>query len=317
MKFYHKLLFQTKISTLYYLSAFLLAFLFADGLRAQDNKQVKKDYVRMGALASTVMGIDLKDADAAFKIWTDTFTKRLKAKKVFDFTFEYKMYDNVEDLKKDINSGYINYFNVSTEAYYQLDLNSDFIPFLSGTNHPSQNFTYYYLVTSVKNNIKDLKQLEGKKICISRFNEHLIGSYWIKSLVRDEVGAALYKTINFQTINQNENEDLLSVFFNKSDYAVISQSAFDIACELNPEIRKRIKILRSSGPVVNGLFVYRKGINPNTVKAIKEIALDIHLDNEGKQILNLFKIHKIISITKDDLIECENIITKYNKYFKK
>ena len=45
---------------------------------------MSKDNVRMGALANMVASIDIKDADAAFKIWTDSFIRRLKAKNVYD-----------------------------------------------------------------------------------------------------------------------------------------------------------------------------------------------------------------------------------------
>lgn len=283
---------------------------------AQKGESIKKDFVRMGALTNTVVGVELKDADAAFKIWTDVLVKKFKAKNVYDFTFEYKMYENIDGLKNDIKTGLINYFNVPTQDYFYLNLGSDFIPFLSGTNHPKQKFTHYYLVTSSNNKIKDLKELVSKKVNISKSIIDQIGAIWLKTVLRDEMGARLYKSVNLQTVNNNENEDLLAVFFNKTDYALVSQSTFDLASELNPSLLKKVQIIRSSGNLVTGLFVYRKGMNSNTIKVIKDIVSDLHNDNEGRQILNLFKISKIIPIDKDDLTECEKVINKYNKYFK-
>lgn len=283
----------------------------------QDKDQIKKDVVRLGALANMVAGVDIKDADAAFKIWTDILVKKFKAKDVYDFTFEYKMYDNISDLKKDINKKYINYFNVSTEAYFQLNNGNEFIPFLSGSNHPKQKFTYYYLITSINNTTKDLKDLVGKKINIAKSYNDQIGQIWLKSLIRDEIGANLYKSVKFQNVNDNDNEDLFAVFFNKTDYALVSQSSFELACEMNPSIGKKVKIVRSSGSLLTGIFVYRKGMKQNTIKVIKDIVSDLHNDTEGKQILNLFKISKIVPITTDDLSECEKVINKYHKYFSK
>lgn len=294
-----------------------LQFLIVELSLAQDKDHLKKDFVRMGAMTNTVVGVELKDADAAFKIWTDVLVKKFKAKNVYDFTFEYKMYENIDGLKNDIKTGLINYFNVPVQDYFYLNLGKDFIPFLSGTNHPKQKFTYYYLVTSSKNKIKDLKELEGKKVNISKSINYQIGATWLKTVLRDEMGTRLYKSVNLQTVNDNENEDLLAVFFNKTDYALVSQSTFDLASELNPSLLKKVQIIRSSGNLVTGLFVYRKGMNSNTIKVIKDIVSDLHNDNEGRQILNLFKISKIIPITSDDLAECEKVINKYNKYFNK
>lgn len=284
---------------------------------AQEKESIKKDIVRMGALTNTVVGIDLKDADAAFKIWTDVLVKKFKAKNVYDFTFEYKMYGNINSLKNDIKTGLINYFNVPIQDYFSLNLGKDFIPFLSGTNHPKQKFTYYYLVTSSMNKAKDLKELEGKKVNISKSIFDQIGGTWLKTVLRDEMGARLYKTLNFQTVNDNENEDLLSVYFNKTDCAIVSQSTYELACEMNPSIGKKVKVLQNSGPLLAAIFVYRKGMNQNTIKVIKDIVSDLHNDNEGRQILNLFRISKIIPITSDDLAICEKVINKYHKYFNK
>lgn len=303
-----------------FINSFYLILLFqlliVEFSLAQDKDHLKKDFVRMGALTNTVVGVELKDADAAFKIWTDVLVKKFKAKNVYDFTFEYKMYENIGGLKNDIKTGLINYFNVPTQDYFYLNLGSDFIPFLSGTNHPKQKFTHYYLVTSSNNKIKDLKELVSKKVNISKSIIDQIGAIWLKTVLRDEMGARLYKSVNLQTVNNNENEDLLAVFFNKTDYALVSQSTFDLASELNPSLLKKVQIIRSSGNLVTGLFVYRKGMNSNTIKVIKDIVSDLHNDNEGRQILNLFKISKIIPIDKDDLTECEKVINKYNKYFK-
>jgi len=295
----------------------LLQFLIVEFCLAQDKDHLKKDFVRMGAMTNTVIGVELKDADAAFKIWTDVLVKKFKAKNLYDFTFEYKMYETIDGLKKDIKTGLINYFNVPTQDYFYLSLGSDFIPFLSGTNHPKQKFTQYYLVTSTSNKIKDLTELGNKKVSISKSIIDQIGAIWLKTVLRDEMGSRLYKSVNLQTVNNNENEDLLAVFFNKTDYALVSQSSFEFACEMNPAIAKKVKIVRSSGPLLTGIFVYRKGMNQNTIKVIKDIVSDLHNDNEGRQILNLFKISKIIPITADDLSECEKVINKYHKYFSK
>lgn len=299
-----------------WLIALSLSTSFIDVI-AQNKDQVKKDYVRMGALAKMVTGVDLKDADAAFKIWTDILVKKFKTKNVYDFTFEYKMYENISELNNDINKKYINYFNVPTEAYFQLNKNNEFIPFLSGTNHPNQKFSTYYLVSTQNNSFNDLKDLGGKKINTSKSFEDQISLIWLKSLLKEELGSKFYKSINFQSINDNDNEDLLAVFFNKTDFALVSQSTFDLACELNPSIAKKVKIIRKSGPLLSGVFVYRKGMNQNTIKAIRDIVSDLHNDNEGRQILNLFKISKIIPITSDDLSESEKVINKYHKYFSK
>lgn len=298
------------------LKILLLSILLSSSVISQSADKNKKDIVRMGALADMVIGVDLKEADAAFKIWTDTFIKRLHAKNVYDFTFEYKMYEDVNSLKKDLKNNHIDYFNVSTESYFDLNPDGEFVPFLSGTNNLKDNFMYYFLVTSVNNKTDDPKQFINKKILVSKSNLNSMGNIWLKSFLRENLSEKLYNSVSFNTSNQNENEDLLAVFFGRADYALISSGAYDLACELNPSIKNKIRILKKSGALLNGIFVYRKGMNPSTLKVIRDITTDFHNDNEGRQILNLFKISKIVTISDADLIESINLLNKYHKYFK-
>ncbi len=291
------------------------AFSFNESF-CQSNNTLKKQVVRLGALSNIIDGVDIKDAEAAFKIWTDSFLKRLRNKKIYDFDFEGKIYSDLKTLKADIDNRSINFFNVSTVEYFSLIDRAKFIPFLSGTNHSSENFDVYLLITNNNNNIKELKDLKNITISVPKSIEHSIGDYWLRTVLREDLGKDKFKSLSFLTSKQKDSEAMLSVFFGKTDYVLITESSFDLGCELNPTLKSKIKILKRSGNLLNGVFAYRVGTDPTTVKSIADVAIDIHKDVEGKQILNLFKIQKIIRVSEKDIIESEAIINKYNKYFK-
>lgn len=282
----------------------------------QSNSNLKKQVVRLGALSNIIDGVDIKDAEAAFKIWTDSFLKRLRNKRIYDFDFEGKIYSDLKSLKADVDNKSINFFNVSTIEYFSLVDRAKFIPFLSGTNHPSHNFDVYLIITNVNNHVDDLKQLKNVSISIPKSIEKSIGNHWLKSLLREELGKTNFNSISFLSSKQKDSEAMLSVFFDKTDYVLITESSFDLGCELNPSLKSKIKILQRSENLLNGVFAYRVGTDPYTVKSISDVAIDIHKDIEGKQILNLFKIQKIIQVTEKDIVESEAVINKYNKYFK-
>lgn len=290
---------------------------FTGTVYSQSNSNIKRDVVRMGSLSSFIDGVDIKDAEAAFGLLTNSFVKRMKAKKIYDFDFEGKMYENVNLLKKDIENRSLNYYNVPTSVYFDINEKNEFTPFLTGSNHLSNKFTYYLLITNVKNPTNDLSNIVNQNISIPQSIENSIGTIWLKNTLREQLGAKSYKTVSLITKNQNESEDLLSVFFGKTNYSLISEGAFELACELNPSLKRKIKIIKKSTGLINGVFVHRIGINQTTIKVIEDIAVDIHNDIEGKQILNLFKIQNILRISKDDLSESENVINKYKTYFNK
>lgn len=301
--------------SLFLLLFFLVAINFNKS-NCQSDDNIKKQVVRLGALNNIIDGIDVKDADAAFKILTDSFLKRLKNKKIYDFDFGGKIYPDLKTLKKDVDNRDINFFNVSTIEYFDLIDRANFKPFLSGTNDPDNKSDIYLLITNNKNQINDINQMKNVSISIPKRIENSIGAYWLKAMLREALGKTDYKSLTFLTSKQSDSEAMLSVFFGKSTYVLISENSFNLGCELNPSLKSKIKILNKSGQLLNGVFAYRVGSDPSTVKAITDVALDIHKDVEGKQILNLFKIQRIVSITENDLLESKEVINKYNKYFK-
>ena len=293
----------------------LLILLLFEPVIAQSNETLNKDIVRLGGIADMVDGVELKDAEAAFKILTNSFVKRLKEQKIYDFNFEGKMYSDLNSMQKDIENGYIQYFNVSSYDYFRFYHRKEFVPFLSGMHHPSENSVHYLLVTSLKNQKIELKQLSNQKISIPRSIQKSVGFYWLKANLRNELGAKLYKTINLQLSSQSENEDLLSLFFGKTDYVIISEGTFNVACELNPSIKSKVRIIKKSEGFLNGVFVYKQGLNSQTITAIQDIAVNLHNDTNGKQILSLFKMYKISRVKKEQLDETEKVINLYNKFF--
>jgi len=282
----------------------------------QSNNPLTKQVVRLGALSNIIDGVDIKDAEAAFKIWTDSFLKRLRNKKIYDFDFEGKIYSDLKTLKADVDNKSINFFNVSTIEYFSLIDRAKFIPFLSGTNHSSENFDIYLLITNNYNSINELKDLKNITVSVPKSIEHSIGDYWLRTVLREDLGKDKFKSLSIVTSKQKDSEAMLSVFFGKTDYVLITESSFDLGCELNPTLKSKIKILKRSGNLLNGVFAYRVGTDLTTVKSIADVAIDIHKDVEGRQILNLFKIQKIIRVSEKDIIESEAIINRYNKYFK-
>ncbi len=226
------------------------------------------------------------------------------------------MYADLKLLKADIDNKRIHFFNLSLIDYLSFSDKNNFVPILTGTNNLYENFDNYLLVTNSKNPKNELKELKKVSISIPKELEQSIGTYWLKSILRERLGKKVYSTLSFLITKQSDSELMLSVFFNKTDYVLVSKSSFELGCELNPSLKSKIKVLNSSGPLVSAVFLYRVGTDPTTIKSLIDVAVDMYKDVEGKQILNLFKIQRIVPITEKDISESEEIIKKYNKYFK-
>jgi ABC-type phosphate/phosphonate transport system substrate-binding protein len=283
---------------------------------SQSKTEIQTKVVRLGGLPGLIEGVKLEDADAAFKILTDSFVKGLKQKKGVSFDFTGKMYKNLATLIDELNSKKINYFYVSFIDYFKINAKSEYIPFIKGSKNGTDKFTNYILITHFGNEKNQLANLRNQKISIPNSDDINMGIYWIKTKLREYLGEKEFNSIDFQQTQQNESKLTLSVFFGKTDYALVTQHTYNLIAELNPSIKDKIKILVQSEALAASIFAYRKGEDQETVKVIKEVALDIHKTTEGKQILNLFKTERLFEVFPDDIRTSERLITKYNKFFK-
>ena len=123
------------------------------------------------------------------------------------------------------------------------------------------------------------------------------------------------KTINFESTLISESNLLLGVFFGKYKCAVVSQSVYDVVCELNPKVKSDIEILATSGNLINNFFARKKNISNSTSEILDVYATDLNENNDGRQILNLFKVNRVEKISKNDIEETKKLIQKHKVTF--
>ncbi|HMN24110.1 MAG TPA: hypothetical protein PKE38_06405 [Ignavibacteriaceae bacterium] len=113
-----------------------------------------------------------------------------------------------------------------------------------------------------------------------------------------------------------QNQIYFWEFFGKYKCAVVSQSVYDVVCELNPRVKSDITILATSGNLINNFFARKKDIPSSTIEILDIYATDLNEDGDGRQILSLFKVNRVEKIYKNDIEETRKIIQKHKSFFK-
>jgi len=110
---------------------------------------------------------------------------------------------------------------------------------------------------------------------------------------------------------QNGGQAILKLFFKKSDIAVVSQATFDMAAELNPQVKERLEpYMKADLPI--GSFTYiRRGIDPRLYRTIIEHALKMPDTPRGKQVLILFQTDTVEVCNVHDLDSTERFYKMY------
>ena len=110
----------------------------------------------------------------------------------------------------------------------------------------------------------------------------------------------------------------LQVFFGQADAALVSKAAFDLACELNPQLTKKVAVLSESPPLITAFFMFRPITNrkeswPKVEKAI----LDLHKTPGGRQLLTIIQSRKMVKWDPSVLDGTIEFIKKHRQLVKK
>lgn len=142
------------------------------------------------------------------------------------------------------------------------------------------------LVLGRKEDKRDLKErLKGSLA----FNEDLSIDLFIKTL-RLEHGIKNAEPILKTT---NHQQSILKLFFQKADLALVDLASYQLAIQLNPQIKEKTVILQSTPLSLESLGYFHKNISDGFRKKIFDAAHYINNSERGSQFLVLLRASKI------------------------
>ncbi len=282
-------------------------------LGQQETATAEKYLMRIGATQTYSMDVKLQDLNAAFKLWTNLYAKRLSENHNIEGNVEFKLYESIKHLESDINENKIDLINLPIQEYSRLTRNEHFEPTLTG-NTTENKFTQFVLLANKSSGLETIRNLEGKNIIMPEAGLSELMKIWLQvELYKNE----LPDIGNFFNSIQNtakENMAIYSVFFNKIDCALVRKSTFDISSELNPQIKSNLRVISVSPEFIANLIAIRKGYDPDVKKLIIEETTKFHLKPEDKQVLTLFKFARMHELNEEDMENVEELFDEYKKY---
>ena len=88
-------------------------------------------------------------------------------------------------------------------------------------------------------------------------------------------------------MTENPSKAILQVFFRQTDAALVTVDAFDLTCELNPQLRRDLVVLASSPPFITAFLIFRPGYRLR--EKFETALLDLHMTPGGRQVLTVFQ----------------------------
>ena len=83
----------------------------------------------------------------------------------------------------------------------------------------------------------------------------------------------------------------------------MAESSFDVMSELNPQLRRDLRVLARSRPLVPAILCFRADFESPEKERVLTALRELHKTPAGEQVLMIFQSEELVSIDEDPLRE--------------
>ncbi|MBX3007345.1 MAG: PhnD/SsuA/transferrin family substrate-binding protein [Melioribacteraceae bacterium] len=279
-------------------------------------QESKKKQITLGFYSSIVEEQNANELVESFKIWGEAIQKHSQDESFSKATINYNIYLTQKEFYDAIKSRQVEFVNLSSLDFYNMKLQNIVTPLLAPNKMASSKYIRYLLIShssSTVNTVSDIKS--GEIIVPNSYSLNLMKT-WINVELKEKQTKPFKGKISITAKKQTENEALYGVFFKKNEYCVVNHSTFMIACELNPQLKKSLKLIATSPDLINNFLANIKGTDPAIVEILVQEGIQLQKHVWGKQLLDLMQAESMHKISLQDMFETEKMIIKYNSFYK-
>jgi phosphonate transport system substrate-binding protein len=282
------------------------SFAYADRNGGSDSAATRMpSHLRVGYTIDKFSDVDVNDAKAAVKVWMDMIVKRRGAAT----KTELLTYQDLPSLEKAIRDKKIDLVFLYPEEYLEIKNRIPFEPVAIST--PLNDLVKRFSVLVRKDRgIQEVRGLRGRGILVERSENSGLLNLWFETLLmREGALSARDFFLNVRETNKT-SQAVLPVFFGQADACVVSHSAFGIMTELNPQLSQEIAVIALSAGYIRGVVCMSTSFHEKYGGLVEEI-LSIHAEAQGKQILTLIKVNRMVPFESSYLETVEALLREH------
>jgi ABC-type phosphate/phosphonate transport system substrate-binding protein len=264
-------------------------------------EQVK--LVRVGISSKTCQTMNLNDLKAAMTVWTAVIIKQCKM--VAEPEVDFLKGEN--DVLEALEQGRFDAIAMTTREFFDLPprFRPDHVIVSSKNNKIAER---YVLLVRKSSGVESLEKLKGQRILLLTSRAASLASEWMATLLASRsMGGVRVSGAD------NAMQAVLQVFFGKAGGCVVTLSAFETVCELNPQVRRELRVLASSPEVVPSLFIIPAVRSSEVRNKFESAILNVDKTAAGKQILTVFHCDSLKKAPISSLASTERLLAEYSR----
>lgn len=286
MRQYISLLFKNRKQGKYVILIYTLLIFFPHTGFYSSVKGAEEKSYNIGVSSGAFGSVNNNDASAALKAWSTMIEKEQKLKVRFQ---THLLTGSSAELQKFFISGEFDGIALSTKELLESNLSPEYV--YAGKRE--KGFSVNYLIVShSQGGVASPEDLVDCNIVTFDNNQMITSLQWLEMI--------LFKHANGKkkippVIVDSPSKAILKVFFRQSDAALITKEAFILACELNPQLKKDIRVICESPPLIPFIFILRPSAKADPDRMLLEkIILDIGNSKAGRQILMIIQSSNLV-----------------------
>ena len=262
--------------------------------------------LEIGYSASTFFDINIDDGRAA----TEILTRKLATKMGLAIKTETIIFHDIAAIEKAIQEQRLDLIGLLPNEFLEVSERVPLQPVVIPL-HRNRSADEFLLLARRDSGIKQLSELKNKRIIIETRGRGGIPLIWLNTLLMKQ---SLPESNDFFSEVKEANkasQTVLPVFFRQADACIVGRILFEITTELNPQLNEDLMELARSPGFCFGLIACREDFVQNYPGDLTKNLLELHQDIQGKQLLTLFRIDRLVPFTA----ECLNSIKELRKEY--
>lgn len=246
-------------------------------------------HTRIGIGAQSWVGINPNDAKAAISAWARTILQQRGI--VVDV--QTRIFDSQGALAAAMENDELDSATLSTEDFLALD--PRFLPesiFIATRSVAlSEN---YVLLTHRSSEIRSATDLPGKRLLIQAGSHAGLIRAWLDVLSTRPLPESGDEALRTDSPIDKPSRALLPVFFRQADACVVTSNSWATAGELNPQLRRDLRLVAMSPDLVPGLFFFHPHFQSSIRDALESAVMGLHETPAGLQVLTVFQANRMV-----------------------
>jgi ABC-type phosphate/phosphonate transport system substrate-binding protein len=147
----------------------------------------------------------------------------------------------------------------------------------------------YCLLVHRKRGVRSLADLKGRNLLVHRSPATCLGPAWLDTVFSDASPGGFERHFGQVTHFTRLSKVVLPVYFQQTDACLAGHQAFQLMCELNPQLARDTYTLVRSPKVVPSVLAFHRLCPRPKQDAFRAAMLTLHQSVAGKQALTLFQ----------------------------